>query len=551
MALRIFLASWAVCMFLFCIKGTCAGERDFNSEKGVKKEGGRRTNAADDAFDKAFNAGAGDASAVSPSAAGIGAKTVGKAFDSPPDLCVILVDDPGYADFTGRSQVQLGNTETLFDVRQRDSGQILTALSSRSIVCTRAYASFCYCAPSRMGLLSGRYQQRDGFYYNPEEGSATSPDDRGLSPSAVLFPSLLQQAGYETACIGKWHLGAEEAHHPLYFGFDRVVGFMYGSRPYHPTPLALLQKFNPPPQPGSRMLNSRRLENNGGFIKESSFDFVTDELTRAAVIWWRVTTGPKFLFMSYSAPHTPLDYLQPDYDRQSHLTGKRRAYAALCANLDRNIGRLLETIGPNTVVIFAGDNGGEFRNGGAVNAPLRGYKGMYFEGGVRVPFVMRAPWLRPGYYDKPVSLLDIAPTLLTIAGADIPDNLDGVDLQPYFNESADGVPHERLYWKSPKARQGVWRDAAMLEGNWKYIRNYGGAEHLYDHETDPDESLNLAMRAEHQQKVSELRETLRLWEATLPPPRWGANLYGDLGAAAPSIHEQTQLGISREDDGED
>lgn len=408
-----------------------------------------------------------------------------------PHVLLILADDLGYADlgFTNCTDIPTPN---------------LDRLASDGIVCTDGHVSASVCAPSRAGLLTGRYQQRSGFECNLGGG-------QGLLAGSVTFPRLLVEAGYQTALVGKWHLGAQEHNHPLALGFDHFMGLLAGSRSYFP----LVQK-----PPGRQ----RRLERDGALVSESSFSYLTDLLTEEGVqrIEERDPARPLFLFMSYTAPHGPMHARTDLQERFAAIKDpRRRKYAAMVTALDEGVGRLRDAleragIADNTLIVFLSDNGGATNNA-SDNGPWRGMKGSKWEGGQRVPFVVHWPGhLRSGTYDSPVSSLDLASTFLAVGGAAPLPSTDGVDLIPYLQGRVGRPPHAQLYWRRAVV-------AAVREGDWKLIRvtEVDGSQRspiLIDLESDPSERIDYA--AKEPKRVARLSSLLDDWERTLLPPRW-------------------------------
>ena len=408
-----------------------------------------------------------------------------------PNVLLILADDLGYGDlgFTGCTDFPTPH---------------LDRLAREGVVCTDGHVSASVCAPSRAGLLTGRYQQRSGF-------DANLAQTNGLLPGTRTFAHNLQRAGYRTALVGKWHLGPDEHNHPTALGFDHFMGLLAGSRSYFP----LTEKA-----PG----RTRRIERDGEHVGEASLTYLTDDFTDEGVrlIEERDAGTPFFLWMSYTAPHGPM-HARPDLAQRfaSIEDPRRRKYAAMVTALDEGVGRLLGTldsegIAETTLVVFLSDNGGATNNG-SDNGAWRGMKGSKWEGGHRVPFVVRWPGrLAPGHYDAAVSSLDLASTFLRAADA-APLNLaDGVDLLPYFTEAAAGQPHPQLFWRRGAA-------AAAREGAWKLIRvtEADGSERppiLVNLNDDPSELSDRA--GAEPERVERLMTLLRSWESALVPPRW-------------------------------
>ncbi len=413
---------------------------------------------------------------------------------APADVILIVADDAGWADFGFH-----GSTEV--------STPNLDRLGAQGTRFTQAYVSASVCSPSRAGLLTGRYQQRFGHEFN------IGPADAGLPLSERTLADRLRAEGYRTVAVGKWHLGAEDRFHPLARGFDEFIGLRGGSRSYFPY------------EPGKGG-PQRRLEGTGKEAED--FAYLTDFLTEAAV---EAIEGageePLFLYLSYTAPHTPM-HGRPDLEEALTAVqpAGRRRYVAMMAALDEGVGRVLAAVearerdfdaGRPALVVFLNDNGGATNNH-SDNGHLRGMKGSKWEGGIRVPMLIRWPRgssAREATYDRPVSALDIAPTALAHASGfpwEEVDGFDGVNLHPFVGDPEAPAPHERLYWRRGPA-------AAVRSGDWKLIR-VEGQEHplLFDLATDPGETVDRS--AEQPELVRELGRALRRWERGMVEPRW-------------------------------
>ncbi|MCP5112107.1 MAG: sulfatase-like hydrolase/transferase, partial [bacterium] len=254
----------------------------------------------------------------------------------------------------------------------------------------------------------------------------------------------------------KWHLGELPKYHPNRRGFDEFYGFLGGSRSYWPIEN---------PEHGHKILRSHQAVD-----ETTGITYLTDDFTDAAIDFVdRHRERPFFLYLSYNAVHGPMHAKAEDIEQYPRITPEvRRLLAAMTRSLDENVGRLLgklDTLGltDNTLVLFLNDNGGP--DGPArSNGALRGHKGTYWEGGVRVPFLASWPARLPkgSRYKHPVSSLDLLPTAVA-AGGGVPDpewQLDGVNLIPYLSETRDGLPHETLFWR-------FWRVSAVRQGPWK------------------------------------------------------------------------------------
>jgi len=262
---------------------------------------------------------------------------------------------------------------------------------------------------------------------------------------------------------------------------------------------------------------------NGRPVAASEITYLTDDFTNEAVSFIRRNREqPFFLYLAYNAVHAPDQAPQGYIDRASHIEyGQRSVYAAMNIAMDDGIGRVTEALESNglrenTLICFVSDNGG--RADVADNGPLRGHKGLLFEGGVRVPFLVSWPGrLAKGVtYDHPVSTLDFFPTAAAIAGADTSKSklLDGVDLMPYLEGRNRAAPHDTLYWREIGG-QGY----AVRHGRYKLVKP-AAFEHvfLFDLESDPYERRDLAQRTP--EVVRELKELYARWNAHNIPPLW-------------------------------
>jgi arylsulfatase A-like enzyme len=408
----------------------------------------------------------------------------------PPNIVLFLTDDLGYGD--------LGCTGSLQIPTPR-----IDSLAAEGVQFTQAYMSAAVCAPARAGLMTGRYQQRFGFEFNLVVPISGAKEDQGLPTSETTVAKYLQRAGYRTAIFGKWHLGQTiPAFHPLERGFDEFFGHLEGSSTYWPRGET------------SRLLRGREK------ITEPEVPYLTDALAEEACAFIRrQSKAPFFCFVSFNAPHTPLQAKPELLEQFAHLKpGGRRKYAAMVASVDEAVGRVLDTLeemghAENTLVLFLNDNGGAVGFNHSLNPPLNGMKGTFLEGGVRVPMLARWPgvWDAGSQYDEPVSSLDVLPTFLAAAEVSVPSGLDGVDLAPYLASAREGRPHETLFWK-------LDTHAAIRHGDWKLVRLPDREPFLFDLANDEGESLDLA--AEEPALVRDLLQRLATWENELAPPLW-------------------------------
>lgn len=429
-----------------------------------------------------------------------------KAKAKQPNVIIILSDDAGYADFgvTGNKLVPTPHIDQL---------------AHNGVLCSQGYVTGSTCTPSRMGLMTGRYQQRFGAECNvptiPTPGYTT--DDLGLDTGERTLGDAMRALGYRTMAIGKWHLGELPKYHPNRRGFDEFYGFLGGSRSYWPLK-----------RPGR---GHAILRNDEPVDEEKEIQYLTDDFTDVALDFIdRHREQPFFLYLAYNAVHGPKQAKEEDIEQCSATSPQgRRLVAAMTRSMDAGIGRVqakLETLGltKDTLVVFLNDNGGPQDNAYS-NWPLRGHKGSYWEGGIRVPFIVSWPARLPKgrRFAQPVSSLDLLPTCVAAAGGTVgPDwNLDGVNLLPFLSGQRQEPPHKILFWR-------FWRVSVVREGPWKLIRVAEDPLQkerklllplmLINLDDDPGETRNLA--TDKPKKTRDLLGKLAHWETSLAQPRW-------------------------------
>lgn len=416
-----------------------------------------------------------------------------------PNIVLLFADDAGFADFGFQ-----GSSESITPN--------LDKLASEGVRCTAAYVTSSVCGPSRAGLITGKYQQRFGFEENNVPKAMSNAglvgEEMGLPLDQKTIANYLQEQQYRSALFGKWHLGGADRYHPLKRGFNEFYGFRDGSRSFYAYNLAK----NPDPM--------KRMER--GFKNYAEHEgYLTDVLAEEACAFiTRNKDTPFFVFLSFNAVHTPMHALKKDLAMFPDVEGKRKIQLAMGLAMDRACGKILDQLellglSENTLVIFTNDNGGPTDANASLNDPLSGIKGTQLEGGIRVPFIMRWPSRIPAasVYEYPVSMLDLLPTFLDAAGADVSgiEGLDGTSLIPYLSGERSDRPHQTLFW-----RWGV--RAAIRDGDWKLIRYPDRQAELYDLSKDISEVDNLAVS--HPGKVDELYKKLFQWELTLTRPLW-------------------------------
>ncbi len=420
-----------------------------------------------------------------------------------PNIVLLFSDDAGYADFGFHGS----------DVMKTPN---LDRLAKEGVRFKQGYVSDPTCGPSRAGLITGRYQQRFGFEENNVPGymssnSAADGWEMGVPVDETTMGDYLKQQGYATAFYGKWHLGGADKYHPTKRGFDEFYGFRGGARSF----FAYNEKRKPHHELDYNERNFGQMEEFEGYYTDVLADETIDFIERNAK-----QDKPFFTFVSFNAPHTPMEATEEDLAQFPHLTGNRKIVAAMMLALDRASGRILDTlkklgIDDNTIVIFTNDNGGPTDKNASSNLPLSGTKSNHLEGGIRVPFLMKWPnkIKENTTFDYPVSTLDLLPTFYAAAGGKVEniEKTDGVDLLPYLNGSKEGRPHEVLYWKKDVR-------ATIRVGDWKMIRFPDRPAELYYLPHDLKEDNNLA--AANPDMVKNMFKMLFKWESSLERPRW-------------------------------
>ncbi|KCZ86030.1 N-acetylgalactosamine-6-sulfatase [Hyphomonas adhaerens MHS-3] len=417
-----------------------------------------------------------------------------------------MADDLGYADLScfGRRDYETPHIDSL----ARDGVKL-----------TQAYANSPVCSATRTALITGRYQYR--FPIGLEEPLVNR--DVGLEPEVETLPRVLQRAGYSTALVGKWHLGALPDYGPLKSGYDQFWGFRSGSVDY----------FSHNTIGGHDLWDGTQEVHETGYLTQMLGDRAVDVIEDASK-----SHQPFFLSLHFSAPHWPWEGPN-DLDESKriqssglpiwivHLDGGSIAvYAEMMKAMDRQVGRILDTldrlnISDNTIVVFTSDNGGERFSD---TWPFTGRKTELLEGGIRVPTIVRWPAELPaGAESEQVCMsMDWLPTLVAAAGAPMTPGLesDGMDLLPSLR---GGKPQERtLFWRYRNLSQRACRS-----GNLKYLKILEN-EFLFDVVEDPLERANLKDR--QPDAFETLKADYAAWEATMLPEDPEAFTHGANGA---------------------
>ena len=427
--------------------------------------------------------------------------------DSRPNVVLILMDDMGYGDL-GSYGVTDARTPNL-DRLARDGVRL-----------TDAYANGATCSPTRAGLISGQYQQRWGIEW--PLGSVPGDSARGLPVVGGSLPALLKQRGYATGLIGKWHLGFTDAYGPNAHGFDEFWGFRSGALDYYTHRRGdgrpdLYENTTPVEAPG----------------------YLTDEITTRAVRFIdRHALGPFYLEVAFNAVHWPFeppgmtagaDHGTRDagtddralFDRPDAAKPRTRAdYVRMLERADSGVGEILATLDRrglrrNTLVIFTNDNGGEWLSR---NAPLSNRKNTVWEGGIRVPLILRWPGHLPANAtSRQVAItMDLTASILALAGATPPTGyrLDGIDILPIL-EGKSPVVERRLFWR---VRRPI-AQTAVRSGRWK-LMIIANTFYLFDVAADPGERHDLT--AIHPEMVRGLSEAIAAWERDVEAKPAGA-----------------------------
>ena len=427
-----------------------------------------------------------------------------------PNVVLIVADDMGYADagFQGSDLVPTPR---------------LDALAASGVVCASGYSTHPFCSPMRAALLTGRYQQRFGYENNV-------PFDHfnpllGLPEGERTVADRLTAAGYDTALVGKWHLGASSKQYPTNRGFGYFHGFPGGGHDYFSIDLA------GPVGSGYRWPLHRAVA--GGAAEPATFEgYLTDHLSGAAADYIAEDRdAPFFLALTYNAPHTPLQAPQKYLDRidDAKLAGlsekrakKRKTYAAMVAALDDGVGRVvaaLEESGP------AGEHAGRLherqrRPGGVQRQrqrPPPRRQGNLYEGGVRVPMLLSLPGTLPAgrVYESPIASIDLTRTAVALAGGDA-GGMEGEPLVDALSTDlggADPLADRPLFWRKSAAAGG---GRAVRRGDWKLVDPGDGSFELYHLADDLGEARDLA--AENPARVAELKAVWDGWNAANRPP---------------------------------
>lgn len=392
-----------------------------------------------------------------------------------PNILLIYTDDHGYGDVSayGSPEVRTPHIDGL-----AEKGMLFTAMRSNCTVCS----------PSRAALLTGRYADRVGV---PGVIRTNPKDTWGyFDPKVPTLANLLGESGYHTALIGKWHLGLESPNTPNERGFAHFHGFLGDMMDSYTTHRRQGKNY--------MRLNGEVIEPEGHATDLFS-DWAADYLRARA----KTPDQPFFLYLAYNAPHFPIEppqeWLAKVKQRAPQMDAKRAANVAFVEHLDDGIGRVLAALdesglSENTVVVFTADNGGSLPHA-QNNDPWRGGKQDHYDGGLRVPFMVRWPaQIKPGSRSDYAGLVfDLFPTFAELAGAKTNADLDAISLAPLLKGGAITTPRDLYFVRREGGKYGGKSYEALIRGDWKLMRNEPSAPYeLYNLKDDPKETKDLA-----------------------------------------------------------
>ena len=466
--------------------------------------------------------------------------------DSRPNIIIILADDLGFNDIS------------LYNGGASD-GSLMTpnidSIAKDGVLFQNGYAANAMCAQSRASIMTGRYSTRFGFEFTPifpialtvfqwmddiqdpelkleinKELIPMGKDlfDAGMPTEEITIAEILQDTGYYTAHIGKWHLGDSrgklDIYHPNDQGFDDSLILASGLYLPENHPDVVNAKFNH----GVDKMVWASSQFSASFNKSPEFtpgSYLTDYYTDEAIkVIEKNQNRPFFLYLGHWAVHNPLQALKSDFDLFSdhRMNHNLQVYSGMIEALDRSVGRIIDSLEEynltdNTLIILTSDNGGAgYIELSDINKPYRGWKLTHFEGGIHIPFMAKWPnKITPGTkFNFPIHHTDIFSTIAAAGNATLPNDrkIDGVDLLPFITGINTSMPHETLFWK-----QG--HNQTVLHNGWKLIRTSApDKKWLFNLNEDPTERINLA--SSDLEKLSLLEGLLNEHELEQAPSLW-------------------------------
>ncbi len=424
----------------------------------------------------------------------------------PPNVILILVDDLGWMDLSCQGS----------DFYRTPA---IDRLASEGLRFTNGYAACAVCSPTRAAVQTGRYPHRVGVTdwirslfqrgdlgtpeANPTEyvGGRNQkllcpPNPFWMEQSELTVAEVLAASGYHTGYIGKWHLG-DEAWYPEQQGYEENRGGCdYGQPPSYFDPFNNPKHKHETIRAGIHHLPGRH---PGEYLTHREAD-------EAEALIRRWKDEPFFLQVAHYAVHTPIQAIPEvaaKYESRKGATQQNTKYAAMVESVDDSTRQILEVLKElglenETLIFFTSDNGGLDNNSNPTdNAPLRSGKGYAYEGGIRVPFLVRWPGVIPpgSVSDTPVCSIDLFPTILTATGVDLPRDraIDGLALNDHLKSGGESsLGREDLFWHFPHYRHAPGPYSIIRRGDWKLIKFWEGMDELYDLKNDPGETVNLA-----------------------------------------------------------
>ena len=464
-----------------------------------------------------------------------------------PNIILIIADDLGYSDLAsyGNKFIQTPNID---------------ALGKEGVRFTQAYASSPICGPSRIGILTGRYQQRFGDEFMPydEYDPAVMKNLRthfgalkksipglnnlkpnyfvnrknfnnGLPFSEITLAELLKQKGYCTGLVGKWNLGNGSNLYPDEHGYDYSYYFEGALTRYVDDPVDTMRYINQhlpwsfsEPVAWAKRYGSTAIREGRNVVKDTGY-LTFSFASKANDFIDKHKDSSFFLTLAFNAPHDPFQVPKTYFDRIQNVADTlHRVYYGMIEAMDDAVGSIMqklkdEGLDKNTVIFFISDNGGATYTKATDNFPLHGGKCTHFEGGLTVPFFIKYPGAlkENKVCNAPVSSLDIYSTIAAITGSALPANViyDGVNLMPYLTSQTDSLPHKIFYWRNGYSQ-------AIRNGDWKlYINKKSKITYLFNLSNDESEKHDLSKQ--YPEKVNELMQQMQQWEdKNFIKPHW-------------------------------
>lgn len=464
-----------------------------------------------------------------------------------PNVILIIADDLGYSDLSsyGNTHIHTPNID---------------GLGKGGVRFSQAYVSAPICGPSRVGILTGRYQQRFGSEFMPYDQvdpafmknlrahyagmRRKNPGLKDLKPhlfinrnnfndglpaSEITIAELLKQRGYTTGLVGKWNLGVGDGFYPDQRGYDYSYYFEGALTRYVDDPVDSKRYINQhqplafsellawlPRYGGSAIREGRQVVSDTGYL---TFSFAN----KAMNFIEKHKDNPFFLTLTFNAPHDPFQVPKEYFNRIDGVEDSvKRVYYGMIEALDDAVGQVLQKLqnmqlDNNTIIIFLSDNGGATYTKATDNAPLRGGKCTYFDGGLLVPFFIKYPGAinESKVYQQPVSSLDIFTTIAAATQTRLPAEriYDGVNLLPFIAGKTDSIPHKVFYWRSGYSK-------AIRKENWKlYVNEKSKKTFLFNLDEDREELHDRS--TEEKDIVNDLSRQLQQWEQTqFIKPKW-------------------------------